>query len=52
MCIFDLILLDIILTDEWTSELAKHENAIKELERKYTEKCKASNVSSFLQNQI
>ena len=33
-----------ILTDEWTREVAKHENIINELEKRYEEKCKALKV--------
>ena len=36
--------LDMILTDEWTREVAKHEKTINELERRYEEKCKALKV--------
>ena len=36
--------LDMILTDKWTREVAKHEKTINELERRYEEKCKALKV--------
>ena len=39
-----LFFLDMILTDEWTGELAKHENMVKDLQQKYTEKCEALEV--------
>ncbi|KAM7430277.1 hypothetical protein ABFA07_018982 [Porites harrisoni] len=35
-----------ILTDEWTREVAKHEKTINELERRYEEKCKALKLSA------
>lgn len=38
-----------ILTDEWTRELAKHENIVKDLEQKYQEKCEALKVGLLLQ---
>ena len=38
-----------ILTDEWTRELAKHENIVKDLEQKYQEKCEALKVGLPLQ---
>ena len=36
--------LDMILTDEWTEKLANNENIVKDLQKKYTEKCKALEV--------
>lgn len=35
-----------ILTDEWTTKIAEHENIIKNLEERYEEKCKALNLSA------
>lgn len=36
--------LDMILTDEWSEEVSRHEKIIKDLQKRYTEKCEALKV--------
>lgn len=39
---------DMMATDEWRREVVKHENIIKELEKKYEKKCKDLKVLCLL----
>lgn len=39
---------DMMATDEWRREVVKHENIIKELEKKYEKKCKDLKVLYLL----
>lgn len=39
---------DMMATDEWHREVVKHENIIKELEKKYEKKCKDLKVLYLL----
>ena len=39
---------DMMATDEWHREVVKHENIIKELEKKYEKKCKHLKVLCLL----
>lgn len=43
-----IFLSDMIATEEWKREVIKHENIIKELEKKYEKKCKTLKVHTGL----
>ena len=41
-----------ILTEEWTREVAKHQKIINDLEKRYEEKCKALKVCIVSKNEL